>query len=199
MSTPNITVHFHAGTNDPGYLPESEPASFATWDEARRYIIGEMLFDADSVGSWNEPHDCDDVPCPSFGDDCPEGKASALTFEAEDLNLCNGPDYGSVTAGRSYWIVQCSEPNCDTNDFEPDDEPAPAPDLAALEAAAKARTPWPKTPAMTRAHFAYVARILAAARSEGLAVDRLAGIFAYHLADTNARFDSERFIAAATA
>ena len=188
------TAHFHAGTNDPGYLPDSEPAGFATWDEARRYIIEEMLLDADSVASWNEPHDCDDIPCPTYGDDCPEGKASALTFEAEDLNLCNGPEYSAVTSGRSYWIVQCSEPNCDTNDFEADDEPEPpASDLAALEAAAKARTPWPKTPNMTKAHFAYVARILAELPADA----DVAKHFAYHLADTNARFDAERFIAAA--
>ncbi len=51
---------------------------------------------------------------------------------------------------------------------------------------------------MTKAHFDYLARILFEARREGLAVDRLAGLFAYHLADTNPRFDSERFIQAAT-
>ncbi len=37
----------------------------------------------------------------------------------------------------------------------------PSPDLAELERAALARQPWPKTPALTRQHFAYVARILA--------------------------------------
>jgi len=131
MSTTDCTVHFHAGTNDPGYLPDSEPDSFTTWEDAQRYIIGEMLSDADSVASWTEPHDCDDIPCPVFGDDCPEGKASALTFEAEELNLCNGPEYSAVTSGRSYWIVQCSEPGCDSNDYEPEsDEPPFAADDA---------------------------------------------------------------------
>jgi len=107
MSTTDCTVHFHAGTNEPGYLPDSEPDSFTTWEDAQRYIIGEMLSDADSAASWNEPHDCDDVPCPTFGGDCPESKASELTFEAEELNLDNGPDWSTITAGRSYWIHSC--------------------------------------------------------------------------------------------
>lgn len=64
--------------------------------------------------------------------------------------------------------------------------------------------PWPKTPAMTRAHFEYLARILfEASREEAIegpmTVERIAGKFAYHLADTNGRFDRDRFIGAATA
>ena len=64
--------------------------------------------------------------------------------------------------------------------------------------------PWPKTPSMTRAQFEYLARILfEASREESIegpvSVDRMAAKFAYHLADTNPRFDRERFIAAATA
>ena len=64
--------------------------------------------------------------------------------------------------------------------------------------------PWPKTPTMSRAQFEYLARILfEASREEAIegpmTVERMVGKFAYHLADTNARFDRERFIAAATA
>jgi hypothetical protein len=62
--------------------------------------------------------------------------------------------------------------------------------------------PWPKTPTMTRAQFDYLARILCEAYREEsiegpMTVERMVGKFAYHLADTNARFDSERFIASA--
>jgi len=73
-------------------------------------------------------------------------------------------------------------------------------DLAELEAQAKARTPWPKTPSMTRAHFDYLARIIANLwpDDETTNTEYVAECFAYHLADTNRRFDSERFIEAAT-
>lgn len=73
------------------------------------------------------------------------------------------------------------------------------------EALAKPHTPnpWPKTPTMTRAHFDYIARILAEAHREEavegpMSVARMVGKFAYHLSDCNARFDSDRFIDAAT-
>jgi len=231
MTSTNATApHFHAGSNDPGYLPDDVPATFPTWDDAQRYIIGELLLDADHVGSWNEPHDCDDVPCPTFGDECPESKASDLTNLAEELNLDNGPDWSTITAGRSYWISSCG---CAMGQAEVDEEQglvtcagcgvrhwyltegecgtymaslpgftcgheaeaeAEAPGLAELEADAKARTPWPKTPRMTRQHFEYIARILAELPTGA----DVAKHFAYHLADTNARFVGERFIEAAS-
>lgn len=191
------TSHFHAGSNDPGYLPDDLPATFSAWEDAQRFVIGELLSDADSVATWNDEHDCDDVPCPTYSDECPEGKASDLTNVAEELNLDNGPDWSTITAGRSYWIHSCGcAPGQAELAEESDDE---QPDLVALEAEAKARSTWPKTPSMTRQHFDYLARILVAARGEGLAdVDRLVGLFAYHLADTNSHFDSDRFIEAAT-
>ena len=185
MTIDQPTQHFHAGSNDPGYLPDSAPACFATYAEAKSWMIAELNLDADNVASWADPHDCDDIPCPAYGDDCPASKGDSLSATAEDLNLDNGPEWAEVVAGRSYWIT--AVPNDDCDDFEPEPEHVPA------------GNPWPKTPSMTRAHFDYLARVLVAARSEGLAVDRLAGIFAYHLADTNQRFNSERFIDAATA
>ena len=60
-------------------------------------------------------------------------------------------------------------------------------DLAELEAQALARTPWPKTPSMTRQHFDYVARILAEMSEDCAVQQRIVKHFAYHLADTNGR------------
>lgn len=121
MTKSNAT-HFHAGTNDPGYLPDDLPAVFPNWFEAKAYVIHELLDDADRAASWNEPHDCDDVPCPTYGDDCAEGKASDLTHEAEDLNLSNGPDWSTITAGRSYWISSCG---CEAGQAELAEEEEP--------------------------------------------------------------------------
>jgi len=185
MSTTSVPSHFHAGSNDPGYLPDSEPACFDSFDDAKRYLIGEMLSDAESVASWGDVHDCDDVPCPTYGDECPESKASELTFAAEDLNLEGGPEYGVIVGGRSYWIAQPEDP-CEAE-----------PDLAELEAQAKARNPWPKTPSMTRADFAYLARIIAGLPTVATR-DDVAQAFAYHLGDTCPRFDRGRFVGAAT-
>ena len=57
-------THFHAGHNDPGYLPESEPGTFASFAEAKDYMLSELRFHAENLDTWAEPHDCDDVPCP---------------------------------------------------------------------------------------------------------------------------------------
>ena len=44
MSKPNATrAHFHAGHNDAGYLPESDVPSFATFEDAKAYMIAELL------------------------------------------------------------------------------------------------------------------------------------------------------------
>lgn len=117
-----------------------------------------------------------------------DGKCGTLNVRADVNPFARRPMFAA--APEQAGLVQVHGQACACQLCE-------RPDLEELEARATARTPWPKTPTMTRAHFAYVARILAAARSEGVAVDRLAGIFAYHLADTNPRFDSDRFITAA--
>lgn len=65
-----------------------------------------------------------------------------------------------------------------------------------------APNPWPTPPSMTRAHFEYLARILNELVRENVLylhqVDNLAEFIGGHLADTNARFDGDKFIAAAT-
>lgn len=123
-------AHYHTGTNDPGYLPDTDtPAHpFPTWDEAKRSLIDEMLLDAENVASWADPHECDDIPCPTYGDECPEGLAFALTAAAEDLNLTSGPEYGEIVSGRSYWVVPCTESECTDDDsgYGPEDADADA-------------------------------------------------------------------------
>ena len=72
-------------------------------------------------------------------------------------------------------------------------EPSPSPERPTLG-------PWPKTPSLTRQHFAYIARILAElGRDHGdkLETEQVVTAFAYHLSDCNPRFDRDRFLAAA--
>ena len=121
MSKPHATrAHFHAGHNDAGYLPESDAATFPIFDDAKTYMIGELLQAADAMSSWADPHDCDDVPCPSFGDDCPEQLANSVALAADELNLENGPEwFASLSDGRSlpvsWWISPCYD-DCQDDD-----------------------------------------------------------------------------------
>lgn len=81
------TTCWDVGSNMPGYLPESEPYRYTTFDGAKRSLIEEMLRDADSAAE--------------IGD---EETAEALTNAAEEVNLWSeGPN--DVTIGnRAYWI-----------------------------------------------------------------------------------------------
>jgi len=56
--------------------------------------------------------------------------------------------------------------------------------------------PWPKTPSMSRAHFAYLARTVLDLPDQHMR-ETVARNLAHHLADTNARFDRDRFLTAA--
>lgn len=115
--TKGTAVHFHAGHNDAGYLPECDVATFTQWDDAKRYMIDELLSAAESMASWGDEHDCDDVPCPTYGDECPESLAGSMATDAEDLNLESGPEWStSLSDGRSlpvsWWISVCVETEC---------------------------------------------------------------------------------------
>lgn len=108
----------------------------------------------------------------------------------------NFPSYAAaqlirLTAPQQAGLVQVHGQACTCQLCE-------RPTVAELEAQAKARTPWPKTPSMTRQHFEYVARILAELNEDGAVQERIAKHFAYHLSDCNGRFDADRFVDAAT-
>lgn len=74
-----------AGWNQPGYLPSTDVAEFDDFDDAKRYIIDEMLRHADEV------------------DD--EDTAEDLTNDAEDINLESAHPfvYGPYD-GYIYWV-----------------------------------------------------------------------------------------------
>ena len=63
--------HWHAGYNQPGYLPEAEPDVHASCHAAFEALADDMEVHAAATESWADPHDCDDIPCPTYGDDCP--------------------------------------------------------------------------------------------------------------------------------
>lgn len=77
---------FIAGWNQPGYLPESDPAEFDTFDEAKRYIIDEMLQLADEVES--------------------EDDAEEISGAAEDVNLESRPFTAGPFDGYVFWVVE---------------------------------------------------------------------------------------------
>lgn len=87
-------MSYIAGYNQPGYLPESDPEEFDTWDEAWRYIIGVIKDAEDDAG------DAED-----------EELAEDLAAFAEDVNLVtrNEPFSALGPDGYAYWVVESDE------------------------------------------------------------------------------------------
>lgn len=82
-------MHLHAGHNMVGYMPESEPLCSGNWEGAKNYMIGEILWQADQTDDWDQ--------------------AEELSSAAEDLNLHDGPEWGTIVGNVSYWINQTDE------------------------------------------------------------------------------------------
>lgn len=98
------TPRFVAGWNMPGYMPDSEPASFDNVEDAREYV-------ADEMANWLESQCSEGVEC--------EDLRHALQIVREGSG-----EFGITVGGYHYWVTQ------DGNMLEPDD----AEELAELEA-----------------------------------------------------------------
>lgn len=104
-----------AGFNMPGYLPDSEPSRFDTWDAARDYIVSELEREAESY-----QESMDDWQANADGEAAIE-RLNAATDEAE---------YGETIGNWHYWITRDDSDNA----F---DEPSDYEELKALKSLAE--------------------------------------------------------------
>lgn len=77
-----------AGWNTPGYLPETEPEVFETFDEAKCYVLETMLFHEDSVTDQDKD------------------LAEELSHLQQDVNLESGPFNTHCVDGLVYWVQE---------------------------------------------------------------------------------------------
>jgi hypothetical protein len=95
-----------AGWNMPGYMPDSEPASFETCDDAREYIGQEML-DASEALPDGEEYD---------------ERRNALHDTADAMQRLaeTAPDseYGETVGGHHYWISKAENEGLDEDDYK---------------------------------------------------------------------------------
>jgi len=75
-----------AGFNMPGYMPESEPAGFATFDDAKSYVIAELKRAEDDAQS--------------------EDDATEFCHAAEDVNLESDAFTTPTLGGYVYWVAR---------------------------------------------------------------------------------------------
>ena len=112
--TDTTTRHWHTGHNMPGYMPEGDIGTHATFAEAAFCLADDLDNEAKELETWADEHDCDDVPCPTYGDSCPWQKAQdtrelcdELLDETQDETVWQG-----YAGDLSYWISECCEPAC---------------------------------------------------------------------------------------
>lgn len=117
------TMHWHAGWNMPGYMPECDVYTFESFEGARGYMVESLGWHADNQETWVDEHDCDDIPCPTYGDGCPWNIAQNTRMLADELEgLPADGSKGSVWNGYAgnlvYWVELCIE-DCelDTEDM----------------------------------------------------------------------------------
>lgn len=110
-------LHYHVGWNMPGYLPEMAPFTCESFVDARAYLMDELEVHADNRESWSGEHDCDDIPCPTYGDDCPWNVAQDTRVLADELDTLSvksdeGTGWSGYAGDLAYWIMPCTD-DCD--------------------------------------------------------------------------------------
>ena len=107
-----MTRHFHHYRNTPGYLPgDTDPSTFLEFDEAKRSLIADLMFDADTEDEAGNL-----------------AMAEAISAAAEEINLWNDPGYGDFELvtyantdephdlGMAYSVSDCFENECVTDE-----------------------------------------------------------------------------------
>lgn len=85
---PGPAMKWGAGWTMPGYMPDSEPAHFATWEEARDYLASEI--ERATENQTEEESTKEEL----------EGSAAIESLNA----LADGEEFGRTVGGYHYWI-----------------------------------------------------------------------------------------------
>ena len=115
-------VHWHTGHNMPGYLPDHDPTTCATFVDARESMLTDIEFAAQCEYESTVPHECVEEPesdslfrdCPVFGDECGDLRARDLmsVYNSALMMRAYEPAGSWLAAGTEWWIVQCHETDC---------------------------------------------------------------------------------------
>lgn len=103
--------HWHAGHNQPGCLPEADPGTHSSFEDAQAALAEDMEFHARSESAWAGGHPCQGEPCETYGESCGGRRAEQIRAARADLMRSPGPSWSGSAAGLAYWVEPC--PGCE--------------------------------------------------------------------------------------
>ena len=115
-------VHWHIGHNLPGYLPDGDVGTCATFADAQGALLCDLAFAALCEHESTDQHECIEEPesdssfqaCTILGDDCGNLRARDLMSVSRSASMMRAdePAGSWLAAGIEWWIVQCRKPDC---------------------------------------------------------------------------------------
>ena len=105
-------LHWHSGHNMPGYLPDGDIGTHETFENAQDSLAEDLADTASSLATWVDPHDCDDIPCPTYGDNCSAGKVEECNNAIPMVYTFD--EYGGHVWAADYewWLEPCTVEGC---------------------------------------------------------------------------------------
>lgn len=94
-------IHYHVGYNMPGYMPDMEPWTTDSFEEARDFLLDELGRHLDDDYVMNDGMQLRDRE----GRFVPYERAALI----KDLKACKTPgNWGDSTSDLAYWIMECA-------------------------------------------------------------------------------------------
>ena len=113
-------VHYHVGHNLPGYLPDGDPTTCATFADALTSLIDDLtlIADDDEMTCGDHAHlvpysSHDNGRCITYGR-CAWNDAEDIRRDIETLQAHDSEEniYVNLADDYVYWIESCFEPDC---------------------------------------------------------------------------------------
>ena len=117
-NTSETPKHWIVGHNMPGYAPDNAPEHVETWNGAVGSLCEDLELAAEHLVTWSDVHDCDDIPCPTYGESCAWNQSQECSNAVDQLtHAMPGYPVEAYAAGECWFITLCSDPECTGPDY----------------------------------------------------------------------------------
>lgn len=105
-------IHFHAGYNMPGYLPEMDVFTGETFESARSFLLDELVRHQDDWYVQNDGQPNRDKETGKFIPD----PYKPLIADLESTSAETDRGWNNWTENLAYWIDECVRLDCEMED-----------------------------------------------------------------------------------